>query len=175
MVNLDFRTTSILNSILHLFSTFRQRLMATKLVTLNLWRNGRVKRQGRSAIRDNWILLSQDTTGSYSLYNLRSKQCSVKVRSTEHRIQGCVKFGQVKGSSSRYILVCRPGSHQFERDIISLTRTSTVLGGHRHIGRTSTVGVAVILGGHCKRSVVLIVCVLHSWWKTREQLESSNG
>ena len=31
------------------------------LVTLNLWRVARVKRQGRSAIRDYWILLSQDT------------------------------------------------------------------------------------------------------------------
>ena len=55
------RTTHILNSFLHLFSTFRQRLRATKLVTLNLWRVRRVKRQGRSAIRDHWILLSQDT------------------------------------------------------------------------------------------------------------------
>ena len=58
---LGLRTISILNSFLHLFSTFRQRLRATKLVTLNLWRVGRVKRQGRSAIRDHWILLSQDT------------------------------------------------------------------------------------------------------------------
>ena len=55
------RTTHILNSFLPLFSTFRQRLRATKLVTLNLWRVGRVKRQGRSAIRDHWVLLSQDT------------------------------------------------------------------------------------------------------------------
>ena len=58
---LGLRTISILNSFFHLFSTFRQRLRATKLVTLNLWRVGRVKRQGRSAIRDHWILLSQDT------------------------------------------------------------------------------------------------------------------
>ena len=55
------RTTYILNSFLHLFSTFRQRLRATKLVTHNLWRVGRVKRQGRSAIRDHWILPNQDT------------------------------------------------------------------------------------------------------------------
>ena len=34
--------------------------MASKLVTLNLWRVGRVKKQG-SAIRDHWIQLSQDT------------------------------------------------------------------------------------------------------------------
>ena len=53
-------TTFILNSFLHLFPTFRQRLRATKLATLSLWRVGRVKRQGRSAIRDHWILLSQD-------------------------------------------------------------------------------------------------------------------
>ena len=58
---LGLRTISILNSFLHIFSTFCQRLMATKLVTLNLWRVGRVKRQGGSAIRDHWILLSQDT------------------------------------------------------------------------------------------------------------------
>ena len=58
---LDLRTISILNSFLHLFSTFRQRLRATKLVTLNLWRVGRVKRQGRSAIQDHRIPLSQDT------------------------------------------------------------------------------------------------------------------
>ena len=58
---LGLRTISILNSFLHLFSTLRQRLRATKLVTLNLWRVGRVKRQGRSAIRDHWILLNQDT------------------------------------------------------------------------------------------------------------------
>ena len=55
------RTTSILNACLHLFSTFLQRLRATELVTLNLWRIGRVERQGRSAIRDHGILLSQDT------------------------------------------------------------------------------------------------------------------
>ena len=55
------RTTHILNSFLHLFSTFRQRLSAIKLVILNLWRVGRVKRQRRSAIRDHWILLNQDT------------------------------------------------------------------------------------------------------------------
>ena len=61
VLKLGLRTTDILNSFLHLFSTFRQRLRATKLVTLNLWRVGRVKRQGRSAIRDHWILLSQDT------------------------------------------------------------------------------------------------------------------
>ena len=58
---LGLRIISILNSFLHLFSTFRQRLRATKLDTLNLWRVGRVKRQGRSVIRDHWILLSQDT------------------------------------------------------------------------------------------------------------------
>ena len=58
---LGLKTISILNSFLHLFSTFRQRLRATKLVTLNLWRVGRVKRQGRSAIRDYWIPLSHDT------------------------------------------------------------------------------------------------------------------
>ena len=55
---MTLRTISILNSFLHLFSTFRQRLRATEIVTLNLWRVGRVKRQGRSAIRDHWILLS---------------------------------------------------------------------------------------------------------------------
>ena len=32
------------------------------------------------------------------------EQCSVTIRSAEHRIQGGVKFGQLKGSSSRYIL-----------------------------------------------------------------------
>ena len=58
---LGLRTISILNSFLYIFSTFRQRLRATKLVTLNLWRVGRAKRPGRSAIRDQWILLSQDT------------------------------------------------------------------------------------------------------------------
>ena len=101
---MGLRTISILNSFLHLFSTFRQRLRATKLVTLNLWRVGRVKRQGRSAIRDHWILLSQDTV----LFNLRSKQCSVTIRSAEHRIQGGVKFGQLKGSSSRYSRTITP-------------------------------------------------------------------
>ena len=55
------RTTHILNSLLHHFSTFRQRLRAIKLFTLNLWRVGCVKRQGRNAVRDHWILLSQDT------------------------------------------------------------------------------------------------------------------
>ena len=55
------RTTSILSSFLHLFSTSRQRNGATKLVTLNLWRVGRAKRQGRNAIRDHWFLLRHDT------------------------------------------------------------------------------------------------------------------
>ena len=57
---LGLRTISILNSFLHLFLTFRQRLRATKLVPLNFWRVGRVKRQDRSANRDQCILLSQD-------------------------------------------------------------------------------------------------------------------
>ena len=42
------------------------------------------------------------TKSRYSPFNLRSKQCSVTIRSAEHRIQGGVKFGQLKGSSSRY-------------------------------------------------------------------------
>ena len=110
---LSLSSISILNSILHLFSTFRQKIRATKIVTLNLWRVGRVKRQRRNAICSHWILLSQDTV----LSNLRSKQCSVTIRSVEHRIQGGVKFGQVKGSSSCYIWSANP-------DIISLRRTS---------------------------------------------------
>ena len=61
VLKLILRTTHILSSFLHLFSTFRQTLRATKLFTLNLWRVGRVRRQGRSVIRDHLILLSQDT------------------------------------------------------------------------------------------------------------------
>ena len=60
VLKLGLRTTHILNAFLHLFLTIHQRLRAIKLVTLSLWRVGRVKRQGRSAIRDHWILLSQD-------------------------------------------------------------------------------------------------------------------
>ena len=45
------------------------------------------------------------TKSRYSPFNLRSKQCSVTIRSAEHRIQGGVKFGQLKGSSSRYSLL----------------------------------------------------------------------
>ena len=55
------RTTLNPNSFFHLFSTFRQRLRATKIITLNSWRVGRVKRQGRRAIQDHWILLSENT------------------------------------------------------------------------------------------------------------------
>ena len=52
------RTTTILNSFLRLFSTFRQRLRATKFVTLKLWRDGRVKGQRGGAIRDPWASLN---------------------------------------------------------------------------------------------------------------------
>ena len=45
VLNSNLRTTHILNSFLHLFSTFRERHRAIKLVTLNLWRVRRVKRQ----------------------------------------------------------------------------------------------------------------------------------
>ena len=58
---MGLRTISIFNSILHLFSTVRQRLRAAKLSTLELWRAGRVKTQGGSVIRDHCIPLSQDT------------------------------------------------------------------------------------------------------------------
>ena len=55
----------MLNSFPHLFSTIRQRLRATKLVTLNLWRVGPVERQGRQVERQvqSGIIgsLSQDT------------------------------------------------------------------------------------------------------------------
>ena len=48
------------------------------------------------------------TKSRYSPFNRRSKQCSVKIRSAEHRNQGGVKFGQLKGSSSCYT------GHQFK-------------------------------------------------------------
>ena len=71
------------------------------------------------------------TKSRYSPFILSSKQCSVTIRSAEHRIQGGVKFGQLKGPSSRYSfgLPTRTssvwgGQLQFEADIISLGRTS---------------------------------------------------
>ena len=76
------------------------------------------------------------------------------------------KVWSIEGIKQPLHLVRRPGRHHW---------ADITLGGHQHIGRTSRVGVDISLGGHYKRNVVFIVGGLHSWWKTREQLESSNG
>ena len=59
------------------------------------------------------------TKSRYSPFNLRSKQCSVTIRSAEHRIQGGVKFGQLKGSSSGYSDIVQTPKTNYNTDIES--------------------------------------------------------
>ena len=105
---LGLRTNSILNSFLHFFSTFRQRLRATKIVTLNLWRVGRVKRQGRSAIRDH--------SGSYSvkIQSFLSKKQAVFGNNPQCRapISGRRKVWSTEGTKQPLHSVRQPGHHQ---------------------------------------------------------------
>ena len=124
VISLGLRTALVL---ILFFTSFRlfASLRAHKLVTLNLWRVWT-----RQETRKKCHLGSLDPIKSrYSPFKPSNTQCSGTVRSTEHRIQGGVKFGQLKGSSSRYILVRRPGHHLFGR--------TTSFGWTSSIGRTS--------------------------------------
>ena len=103
VISLGLRTALVL---IHFFTSFRlfASLRANKLVTLNLWRVWT-----RQETRKKCNLGSLDPIKSrYSPFKPSNTQCSGTVRSTEHRIQGGVKFGQLQGSSSRNIWSADP-------------------------------------------------------------------
>ena len=116
---------------------FSPGLRAIKLAYCNLWRVGWVRRQGLSAVRDH-------PKSRYSLSNRSIKQSSVTIRNSEHQVQGGVKFGQLKGSSSGKNLIRGPGSSSVRAGNITLD------GHHSFSGYQS--------GGNCERNDFDIAC-----------------